>query len=99
MIESVLNGAEEEEVEEVETVEGGGGGRGGRLLLEGNYQAAKVTERERERESRQRWRSCGGGQRGVPAVHIIIEHIRTRGNEEVRCALMSAAEPTLKPLS
>ena len=28
MIESVLNGAEEEEVEEVETVEGGGGGRG-----------------------------------------------------------------------
>lgn len=29
MIESVLNGAEEEEVEEVETVEGGGGGRGG----------------------------------------------------------------------
>lgn len=75
------------------------GGGGGRLLLEGNYQAAKVTERERERESRQRWRSCGGGQRGVPAVHIIIEHIHTRGNEEVRCALMSAAEPTLKPLS
>lgn len=73
------------------------------MLLEGNYQAAKVTERERERESRQRWRSCGGGQRGgqrgVPAVHIIIEHIHTRGNEEVRCALMSAAEPTLKPLS
>lgn len=29
MIESVLNGAEEEEVEEVETVEGGGGGRRG----------------------------------------------------------------------
>lgn len=29
MIESVLNGAEEEEVEEVETVEGGGGGREG----------------------------------------------------------------------
>lgn len=28
MIESVLNGAEEEEVEEVETVEGGGGGGG-----------------------------------------------------------------------
>lgn len=32
----MLNGAEEEE----------GVGWGGRLLLEGNYQAAKVTERE-----------------------------------------------------
>ena len=35
MIESVLNWAEEDEVEE----------GGGRLLLEGNYQTAKVTER------------------------------------------------------
>lgn len=48
MIESVLNGAEKEE-----EVEGEGEGKeeeGGRLLLEGNYQAAKVTERGRKRE-------------------------------------------------
>lgn len=86
MIESALNGAEEEEEEEEE---------GGRLLLEGNYQAAKVTARGRKREMK--WVRWTRRQTGVLVLTLSqdtgfhIHYTCTHGNRKVTYACKSVS--------